>query len=287
PWNFWKVPIFFTQWNLDSVLLEVALCIMTYIIVLWIEVSPALLEKWQGRSFGLRRTTSRKIKPKLDRVLIWFVALGMLLPTMHQSSIGGLMILTGRELHTLPQTPPPRLLVLISCVGMGYAVVVFESALSITFFHRRPETRMLRALSGAMVPILLGYVVIRVGDILVRGQLGRLLAFDAMSLLAIGELLMFLVPALVIWARRGVMDTGSLFRVAIVMMLAGAFYRFDTFLVAFRPGPGWTYFPSAAEMTITFSLVALEIMAYLVIVKRFPILAGGAAQPAAAGAVKA
>jgi Ni/Fe-hydrogenase subunit HybB-like protein len=287
PWNFWKVPIFFTQWNLDSVLLEVALCIMTYIIVLWIEVSPAFLEKWQDSSFGLLRTTSRKIKPKLDRVLIWFVALGMLLPTMHQSSIGGLMILTGRKLNPLWQTPLLPLLFLISCVGMGYAVVVFESALSITFFHRRPETRMLRALSGAMVPILLGYVVIRVGDILVRGQLGRLLAFDAMSLLAIGELLMFLVPALVIWARRGVMDTGSLFRVAIVMMLAGAFYRFDTFLVAFRPGPGWTYFPSAAEMTITFSLVALEIMAYLVIVKRFPILAGGAAQPAAAGAVKA
>ena len=283
PWNFWKVPIFFTQWNLDSILLEVALCIMTYIVVLWIELSPAFMEQWRHSSFGILRTTSEKVKPKLDRVLIWFVALGMLLPTMHQSSIGGLMMLTGHKLDPLWQTPLLPLLFLISCVGMGYAAVVFEAAMSMTFFHRKPETRMLRALSGAMVPVLLAYVVLRVGDIAVRGQLGRLLAFDGLSLLAIAELLMFLVPAAVLWFRRGNMNAGSLFRTAIVMMLAGAVYRFDTFLVAFRPGPGWAYFPSVAEMMITFAFVAMEIMAYLVIVKRFPIL-GGAPAPAAAAA---
>jgi Ni/Fe-hydrogenase subunit HybB-like protein len=287
PWNFWKVPIFFTQWNLDSILLEVALCIMTYIVVLWIELSPAFLEKWQNSSFGFLRTTSRTVKPKLERVLIWFVALGMLLPTMHQSSIGGLMMLTGHKLDPLWQTPILPLLFLISCVGMGYAAVVFESAMSTTFFHRKPETRMLRALSGAMVPILLGYVVIRVGDIIVRGQLGRLFAFDGLSLLALAELLMFLVPAFVLWFRRGGMDAGSLFRIAMVMMLAGAAYRFDTFLVAYRPGPGWAYFPSTAEMMITFAFIAMEIMAYLVIVKRFPILSGAPAPAAAAaGAVR-
>jgi len=109
--------------------------------------------------------------------------------------------------------------------------------------------------------------------------------FDALSLLAIAELLMFLVPALVLLARRGRMDAGSLFPTALVMMLAGTLYRFDTFLVAYNPGPGWAYFPAVPEMMITFGLVALEIMAYLVIVKRFPILGGGEA-PAAAGGVK-
>jgi len=283
PWNFWKVPLFFTQWNLDSILLEVALCIMTYVVVLWIEISPAFLEQWQHSSFGLLRTASQAVKPKLDRVLIWFVALGMLLPTMHQSSIGGLMMLTGRKLDPLWQTPLLPLLFLVSCVGMGYAAVVFEAAMSMTFFHRKPETRMLRALSGAMIPILFGYVVLRVGDIAARGQLRRLFAFDSLSLLAIAELLMFLVPAIVLSLRRGSMDAGSLFRTALIMMLAGAIYRFDTFLVAYRPGPGWAYFPSTAEMLITFAFVAMEIMAYLVIVKRFPIL-GGAPVPAPAAA---
>ena len=45
PWNIWKVPLYFWRWNLNSVLLEVALCIMAYVVVLWIELSPAFLER--------------------------------------------------------------------------------------------------------------------------------------------------------------------------------------------------------------------------------------------------
>ena len=285
PWNFWKVPLFFWQWNLDSILLEVALCVTTYIVVLWIELSPAFLEPWRDSPVMPLRRAARTVTPILDRALLWFIALGMLLPTMHQSSIGGLMMLTAGKVDPLWQTPVLPLLFLVSCVGMGYAAVVFESALSATFFGRKPEKRMLASLSGAVIPVLLAYVVIRLGDIIIRGQLGRLFAFDGLSLLAIAELLMFLVPALVLLARRGRMDAGSLFRTAIVMMLAGTLYRFDTFLVAYNPGPGWAYFPAVPEMVITFGLVALEIMAYLVIVKRFPILAGGEVT-AAAGGVK-
>src|SRR6185436_10383895 len=33
-WNIWRVPVFFWHWNLNSVLLEVALCIMAYTFVL-------------------------------------------------------------------------------------------------------------------------------------------------------------------------------------------------------------------------------------------------------------
>jgi len=46
PWLIYRVPIYFWRWNLDSALLEVALCITAYIFVLWIELSPALLERW-------------------------------------------------------------------------------------------------------------------------------------------------------------------------------------------------------------------------------------------------
>ena len=37
-WNVWKVPIYFWHWNFNSALLEVALCIMAYVVVLWIEI---------------------------------------------------------------------------------------------------------------------------------------------------------------------------------------------------------------------------------------------------------
>jgi len=54
----------------------------------------------------------------------------------------------------------------------------------------------------------------------------------------------------------------------------GALYRFDTFLVAFQPGPGWHYFPSVAEMFISIGLIAIEIAIYIALVRWFPILGG-------------
>jgi Ni/Fe-hydrogenase subunit HybB-like protein len=56
------------------------------------------------------------------------------------------------------------------------------------------------------------------------------------------------------------------------MLLAGSLYRFDAFLVGYSPGPGWHYFPAPAEILITLGIVALELMAYLYFVKRFPVL---------------
>ncbi len=58
------------------------------------------------------------------------------------------------------------------------------------------------------------------------------------------------------------------------MIFAGALFRFDTFLVAFMPGAHWAYFPSVPEMAVTIGLVAFEVLAYVVIVKTFPILSG-------------
>ena len=111
--------------------------------------------------------------------MIWIIALGLLLPTMHQSSLGTLMLLAGSRLHPLWRTPLLPLLFLISCVAMGYAAVVFESALSSAVFHRRPETPMLAKLARAIVPLQLLFVVLRFGDLAWRGNAGLLVAGDA------------------------------------------------------------------------------------------------------------
>ena len=72
-----------------------------------------------------------------------------------------------------------------------------------------------------------------------------------------------------------------MFRAAMMIVLAGSLYRFDAYLVAFNPGPGWSYFPSVPETVITLGLVALEILIFILLVKRFPILSG--TSPMAAG----
>jgi Ni/Fe-hydrogenase subunit HybB-like protein len=274
PWNFWRVPIFVWQWNFDSALLEVALCIMSYIGVLWIEVSPAVLERLQDTPWAFVRRAAAVLTRVLDRLLVWIIALGLLLPTMHQSSLGTLMILTGHKLHPVWQTPLLPLLFLISCVVMGYGTVVFESLLSSKAFGRPRETRMLGSLSATLVVVLFLFLGVRLFDLIWRGAWRQALGSSGYGLLLLIELALFLAPALMLLSKSRRADPGHLFRAGMLMMLAGALYRFDSVLVAFDPGEGWSYFPTVPEMLITLGLVALEIMIYVVLVRTFPILRG-------------
>jgi Ni/Fe-hydrogenase subunit HybB-like protein len=280
-WGVWKVPILFWNWNFNSILLEVALCITLYVLVLWVEVSPAFLDRWkQSEDPRVRRSAERAI-PVLKRALPFLLALGLLLPTMHQSSLGSLMLLAGPRLHALWSTPLLPLLFLISCIAMGYAVVVLESTLASRAFNRPSETHLLAGLSTATVVVLSLYVGIRLLDVVVRGQIGLVLAGDVYSLLFLLEMTLFVVPLAMLLNRRRLTQTPYLFQAAMVIVAAGALYRFSTFLLAFNPGAHWSYFPAVAETLLTVGLVSLEIMAYIVIVKRFPILRGApvAARP--------
>jgi Ni/Fe-hydrogenase subunit HybB-like protein len=282
PWFVWRIPLGgfpdMGKYNWNSALLEVALCVMAYMIVLWIELSPAFMEKWKESSSGFLKSFSEVGLKFMDKALIFIVALGILLPTMHQSSLGTLMLLAGHKLHPLWYTPWIPLLFLISCVGMGYAVVVWESAVSSAVFKRERETDMLQSLAGVMVVVNLLYLALRFGDIFISGKTGLMFTSGFLSLVFWAEIAMFVIPTLMFVRSR---DFRTLFAGSVLLMLAGAMYRFDAYIVAYNPGPNWNYFPNLPEFLITLGVVALEIALYIFIVKRYPILGGVRAAEAA------
>ena len=278
-WGIWRIPLGgfpdMGKYNWNSALLEVALCVMAYVGVLWIELGPAFLEKWQATSKkqGLVKFAEAGLK-FYDKALIWIIALGVLLPTMHQSSLGVLMLLGGVKLHGLWSTSWIPLLYLISCIGMGYAVVVWESAVSSRVFKREREDSMLISLSGAMVVVLGLYLVLRIGDILISGKTALMFNSGILSIMFWIEIALFAIPMVMLMRAKDRANFGTIFKASMLIMLGGALYRFDTYLVAFNPGEGWSYFPTSLEMLITLGTVAFEIFLYIVIVKRYPILSG-------------
>ncbi len=253
-WNAWRMGFFWT-WNGNSVLLEVALCIMSYIVVAWIELSPSFLPA--------------KIKVQLEKVLPFLIALGILLPTMHQSSLGSLMVIS-TKLNPLWHTPLLPLLFLTSVIGMGFAGVVLEATVSGLAFRLQPEWDLLTKLGKTVSWCFIAYLAIRIVQLAVDGFPG--FGANGMTLLFLAEIALFAVPAWLLFDERRVRDPGRLFFAALLAVLAGAVYRFDVFLVAFDPGPNWHYFPSVPEMLVTIGFIALEIAAYTFIVKQFPIL---------------
>lgn len=270
-WSVWRVPIFFWHWNLNSVLLEVALCIMSYMFVLWIELSPAFLQKAEEAGTPPIRRFAARTRPIVEKALLWVTALGILLPTMHQSSLGSLMLIAGPRLHPLWNTAWLPLLFLLSCLAMGFAAVVFESVLASWLFKREPERAMLAGLGAAIVPFSVAYVWLRLYDLAARGQLPALFAFDLYSVLVLLELALTVVAVFILLSDSRRRRLGELFRAAMLLMFAGSLYRFDTYLVAFTPGAHWSYFPSVMELLVTLGLIAGEVMLYIAIVKYFPI----------------
>jgi Ni/Fe-hydrogenase subunit HybB-like protein len=269
PWKY--------EWNFNSVLLEVAMCIMAYIAVLAIEILPAFLEKWQETKSKVINRIARIAYTLLDRALLpFFIALGILLPTMHQSSLGSLMLIAPTKVHPLWYTPWLPLLFLISCVGMGYAVVIFESSISNAARKRPMERSMLARLSSPIVFLLFLYVLLRLGDLVFRGQAGLIFSSGNLSILFGVEIALFLIPAFLLLTGGKRSGSGRLFFCAILMILAGGLYRFSVYLIAYDPGPSWSYFPAIPEILVTAGIVAFEILAYIIIVKLFPILEGEA-----------
>lgn len=259
----------YAQPNSNSVMFEVALCVMAYVTVLWIEFLPAIAERLDLS--GLRE--------RLRKVMFLVVALGVLLPTMHQSSLGTVLVALGDKISSLWQTEWLPLLFLTSALAMGYAFVIVESTLVTNGYRLASEFRLLKRLSGMTVFVLALFLIVRIVALVQRDAVPLAFTGTKQANVFLLEMALFLAAfLLLVPALRS--DQRLLFLAGCLLLAAGTLYRIDAYLVAYEPGPGRTYFPSPRELMVTIGFVALHILGYLVLVKWLPVQPGHAAQPA-------
>jgi Ni/Fe-hydrogenase subunit HybB-like protein len=260
-WNVWNM-FWPGSINPNSVMFEVAVCITLYVIVMWIEFSPAFLEQ-MGKDEARR---------KVGRVMFFVIALGTVLPMMHQSSLGTLLVVMGVQIHPLWQTPVLPLLYLLTAVTMGYAVVLFESCLTSSAYRRRLETHMLTPLAKVMLGFLAVFLVVRVGDLVVRGALGKAFVPSVEALMFWLEMACFIAPLVLIGAESNRRNPARLFLAGVLLMLGGSLMRLNGYLIGYETGDGFSYFPTLAEVLVTAGMFAVEVLGYIIITRRFPVL---------------
>ncbi len=261
-WQFYEI-FMPGNWNFNSVMLEVGLCVALYIIVLALEFAPALLE----------RLGMQGLLKALNKVLFLFIALGILLPSMHQSSLGSLLIAMGHKVHPLWQVQHMQpLLALLTALLMGFSIVIFEASFSAIGFRRPSEVSLLAKLNKVIIGLLLVFLLVRFVVLLLQGKLGMIFSADFASLMFIVETLLFIVPLIILRSPARCERGSQLLIAAVSLLMAGSLYRFDAFLLTFNPGPGFNYFPSVPEIIITLGVIAFEIMVYMVLVKVLPVM---------------
>ncbi|MEJ1355765.1 MAG: Ni/Fe-hydrogenase cytochrome b subunit [Candidatus Sedimenticola sp. (ex Thyasira tokunagai)] len=261
-WQFYEIFLPW-NWNFNSVMLEVGLCVAAYILILIIEFAPAFLE----------RIGQKKLLKVLNKVLFLFIALGVLLPTMHQSSLGSLLIAMGHKVHPLWQTLHFQpLLAILTALTMGFSIVIFEASFSTVGFRRSSETDLLAGLGKVIVGLIAVFLAARLVILTLQGKLGLIFTGDFASLMFLLELALFIIPLVILLSPQRRNRGGTLLIAAVCMLFAGSLYRFNAFLFTYDPGPGFSYFPSVPEIMITLGIIALELMVYLAVVKRLPVL---------------
>ena len=253
--RYWNVYNLFLPWQmqLNSVMFEIALCVMAYITVAWIEFWPAFLERLPlafKQRFGLDQ-----LHRFLKRYMFVFIAIGVLLPTMHQSSLGSALLVMGIKLSPLWYTPWLPLLFLLSALHHGLrdrGVRVDPGRPGLQPADRDAPAG--EAVARRRRGLLAGYLVVRFGDLLWRGALGWPSPAISMRDVLAGNLL-FIVPVFI--CSRGppcALVRGFIFLSAISLLLAGSLYRLNVYLIGYHlPGRDWHYFPSVGEVMVTWA----------------------------------
>src|SRR5512135_407327 len=258
PWRIYH-PIYL--WNPRSFLFEVAWCVMLYTTVLFVEFLPMALEK-----LGLGRPLRI-----VHRVMPVFIVLGIILSTLHQSSLGSLFLLMGHRLHPLWWSPILPVNFLLTAICAGFAMVVFESILSGWLLTYPLDGKLLGDLTRPLPWLLLLALAVRLGDLVVRGSLsavteGSLQSYSFLVELSIGLAL----PALLLFSRSWRETPGRLFTIATLVVLGVVLNRVNVSIIGMFSKTS-TYVPAWSEWVVSVGLVALGVLAVVFISENMPV----------------
>ncbi len=253
-------PVYFI--NVHSVLWEVAMCVLCYTTVLALEFSPALFER-------LRWKRAWQITHKLTLPL---VIIGILLSTMHQSSLGSMWLITHGKLNDLWYTPWLPVFFWISAIGVGIGMVIVESNLSSRGFKRGIEQHLLARLARFSAYWLGFYAIAKLADVVFRGKAAMLTEPTLQAGLFWVEVgLGAMLPAILLMNPRVRHSRNALFAVGGLVVAGGILNRMNVSVFGLWTYTGPIYIPSLMEIAVTAALFTFGAAVFAVLVKLLPV----------------
>ena len=260
PWNIWHLMIY---WNPHSPLFEVGWCVMLYTTVLLLEFSPVPLEETGSYA---------KIRSFLMKFRFPLVLLGIMLSTLHQSSLGSLFLIMPYKLYPLWYSSILPVQFFISAVALGLMMVSFESLISHWLYRRKPESNLVAGLGKAAVWVLSIYLIVKLGEIIATGEFGMIFAGNWESNLFIAELLISAIIPLIIFAIPASRNSLAGQWTGSAMVVFGMiFNRINVGGLTMLSKTGDAYIPSWMEITISLGVVSAACLAFLFAIEHFHI----------------
>jgi len=264
PWRIWHPMI---MWNEHSVMFEVAWCVMLYLTVLALEFSPVVLERFKGKHpvIGKAAKTIHTLTPLI-------VIAGVVLSTLHQSSLGTVFVIAPNKLHPLWYTPFLPVLFWCSAIAVGLAMTIFESALSHRGFGVAIHNHILQKLGKAISVVLFVYLIMKVGTLVARGNLHYIFERSTESYLFILEMLMGVIAPMILFLFKRIRENRkALFYSATLVVLGVVLNRLNVSITGIQRYTGNTYFPTFLEAMSSVFLIACGLLAFALISRYFAV----------------
>jgi Ni/Fe-hydrogenase subunit HybB-like protein len=249
------------MWNPHSVMFEVAWCVTLYTTVLFLEFLPVVLEK-----FGLHKPLEW-----IHRISVPLMILGVLLSTLHQSSLGSLFLIVPEKLYPLWYSPILPLLFFISAIAVGLAMTIFESWHSSRAFGRALELPLLMSMARVLAVVLSVYLWIRFLDLSHRHAFALLAQNRIETWLFFLEIGLMVVPTVLLYQQRIRSSPGRLYACAVMVVFSFIANRLNVGTTGLEAGSGTHYIPRWSEVAVTLSIVAAGFAIFRMIAHYFPI----------------
>ena len=259
------------MWNPHSVMFEVAWCVTLYTTVLFLEFLPVVFER-----FGFHKPLEW-----IHKISVPLMILGVLLSTLHQSSLGTLFLIVPEKLYPLWYTPILPLLFYISSIAVGLAMTVFESWHSSRAFGRALELPLLASMARVLAVVMSVYLWIRVLDMSHRHVFGLLAVNRTETWLFLLEMGLMVIPTVLLFQRSVRMQPAKLYVCAVMVVFGFIANRLNVGITGLESGSGTHYVPRWTEVAVTLSIVAAGFAVFRAIAQYFPIFEAHSREPAA------
>ena len=259
PYNIWHPLI---MRNPHSVMFEVAYCVMLYTTVLALEFSPIVLER-----FNLQKPLKL-----IKKILIPLVILGVILSTLHQSSLGTLYLIMPEKLHPFWYSPLLPAFFFLSAIAVGLAMTIFESSMSSKHFGLQLELPVLQELGRVLLVVLAVYGILRLEDLANRGVLKMAFHRSYETYLFWLEIVLALIaPLILLCLKRVRTSPQGLYFSAVLVVLGFITNRMNVSITGFEGSTGVRYFPKWSELAVTGMIIVAGFALFGMAVKYLPI----------------
>jgi Ni/Fe-hydrogenase subunit HybB-like protein len=248
--------------NPHSVMFEVAYCVMLYTTVLSLEFAPIVFERLQ----------MEKPLRILHAVGIPIVILGVILSTLHQSSLGTLYLIMPNKLHPFWYSPLLPVFFFLSAIAVGLAMTIFESSMSSKYFGRELELSILCDLGRALVVVLALYGILRLEDLYHRGVLRLVFVPGYEQRFFLLEIFLSVIAPLGLLLVPKIRESAQgLYLAAVLTLLGFVTNRLNVAITGVESAVGARYTPKWTEVVITAMFIALGFAIFGVVAKYLPI----------------